>query len=155
MQKLRDPRTRRFKKELHTDAFPRLLRADEKPKKNESVIDSTWSIAIENEAPNIIKNAAADLRRFFKEAMKVNLRAGAAKAIRVRVSNKGAPEGFSIATEKDGIDIDGNDARGAAQGAYYLERIMGLRGGPFVPQGRITKRPAFKRRINRSFYGKT
>ena len=62
---------RRFKKELHVDAFPCLLRADEKPKKNESVIDSTWLIAIENEA--------ADLRRFFKEAMKVNLRAGAAK----------------------------------------------------------------------------
>jgi hypothetical protein len=157
MQNLQDPRMPRFRKELHADAFPRLLRKDERRKRNEIAIDGRWTVRCESDAPGVMRNAARDLARFLKEAMKVRLREGRAPArtITLRTGTAGTPEGFSITAEEDRVDINGNDARGAAQGAYYLERIMGLRGGPFLERGRMTRTPAFARRINRSFYGKT
>jgi len=156
MQSPHDSRGRRFRRELHSDGFGCTLRPDEKPKKNEIVIEGAWKISIENDAPRIVKNASADLRRFFKEAMKLAPPAAkrAAGTINICVSNKGAPEGFSIRAGDDSIDIIGSDARGTAQGVYFLQRTMAMRGGPFFPRGAIISKPAFARRINRSFFGK-
>jgi len=143
-------------KELFADRFQDVRLKGVRPKKNEIVIDRKWTIVCCASPPKVIKNAARDLRRFFKEALKINLSSDkrSSKSIRVSASDGGVPESSSIICKENLIDITGNDPRGAAQGVYYLERMLSLRGGPFVRQGKMKVEPAFRRRINRAFFGR-
>ena len=143
-------------KELFEDRFEDVRLGGERPKKNEIIIDRKWTIAFSASAPKVIRNAVRDLRRFFKEALKMNLSSDKknSKTIKVSVSNGGIAEASEIICTGDSIEIIGSDPRGAAQGIYYFERMLSLRGGPFVKKGKMKVTPAFRRRINRAFFGK-
>ena len=143
-------------KELFADRFEDVRLKGERPKKDEIAIDGKWTISCEATAARVVKNAARDLRRFFREALKINLSPGkrSSKGIKISVSEGGIAEGCSIICREDSVEITGNDARGAAQGVYYFERMLSLRGGPLARKGKTKVEPAFRRRINRAFFGK-
>ena len=70
----------------------------------------------------------------------------------VDMSDADATKGFRIDTDTDGITVYGYDARGCAQGLYYLEKVMSIRKAPFVKFGTVKKKPLFSPQMVYSGY---
>ena len=64
-----------------------------------------------------------------------------------------AYRGFMIETDSTGVHIYGHDARGAAQGLYYLEDVMYFAGAPSVYLGTVFKKPLFSPQMIHSGFG--
>jgi len=60
--------------------------------------------------------------------------------------------GFMIAADT-GIQVYGYDARGVAQGLFYLEDLMCMNRAPFITKGIIRKKPMLATRLIHSGYG--
>ncbi len=61
--------------------------------------------------------------------------------------------GFRIDISEKGIVVYGHDARGAAQGLYYIEDLMTFKKAPILKKGIINKKPAFSPQMVHSGYG--
>ena len=61
--------------------------------------------------------------------------------------------GYRITVSECGIDLEGYDERGIAQGIYYLEDLMKRRRAPFLKLGVVARRAMFSRRVTQSPVG--
>jgi hypothetical protein len=62
------------------------------------------------------------------------------------------PNGYRIDCA-DNVVITGYDERGAMRGGFYLEDVMNMRQGPYVPRGMVSRHPLFSPRMVHSGYG--
>jgi hypothetical protein len=62
-------------------------------------------------------------------------------------------ESFRLDIKPDGCRIIAGDAEGIRRGIFFLEDEMLRRRGPFLPLGKVEKKPIIQRRISRCFFG--
>jgi len=135
-----------------------------KPEKNEFELTEGIMIAIDEAADMVVETAAKD----FADYLLVSMGVGAAVtrqrslkgAVNVVIADDAtdmtgadATKGFRIDTDAEGITVTGFDARGCAQGLYYLEKRMTMRRAPFIKHGTIKKKPLFSPQMVHSGYG--
>jgi hypothetical protein len=159
-----------FRKELDQVHKPNRCDCSVRPRDNEIVVENDWQIVIGAEAEEVVINAAKDLADYFMTSMNVSAdvhkTANISSALRhakiiliVTVNElKGkkvsfAPGSYLIESVGESIIICGRDARGAAQGCYYLEDVMNLREAPFFPKGTFRREPVFSSRMVHSGWG--
>ena len=114
-----------------------------------------------DDAPGLVRRAAADFCDYLIVSMGVNASAraesaaakpGLAAAVRVSL-DAGMARGYSIATSDDGVAVTASDAKMAAQALYRLEDRMNLRRGPFLAKGAESRSPVFAHRITFAGFG--
>ncbi|MCZ2080303.1 MAG: hypothetical protein HUU41_02775 [Bryobacteraceae bacterium] len=62
-------------------------------------------------------------------------------------------EAFRLETGKPGCRLVAGDTEGIRRGIFFIEDEMLRRRGPFLPVGKVERRPLVKRRISRCFFG--
>ncbi len=113
----------------------------------------------------VIQTAGADFVDFFAVSMGIKAtlsttgKASGANVITVALADDSVDmgeaasyKGFMIEVD-DSIRVYGYDARGAAQGLFYLEDIMCMNRAPYVEKGTIRKKPMLVPRMIHSGYG--
>ena len=122
------------------------------------------TVSIDKDACEVVRTAVYDFADFLRDSMEINadICVGAENAeIKVCLASRAGVDlgeyaeyrGFMIETSADGICVYGHDARGAAQGLYYLEDVMSLEHAPAVPFGTVMKKPMFSPQMVHSGYG--
>lgn len=118
------------------------------------------NIGTELDCDGVIETAAWDFTDYLYKSMDVSASVSKKSGqITVRIADStvdmtdaDATKGFRIDTNADGITVYGFDARGCAQGLYYLEKVMSIRKSPFVKFGTVTKKPLFSPQMVHSGY---
>ena len=121
-------------------------------------------IAIGKNADIVTETAAKDFADFLLVSMEiggaVSVKENVKGAINVVAADKSidmtdadTTKGFRIDTDGDGITIYGFDARGCAQGLYYLEKCMTKRKAPYIKYGTVKKKPLFSPQMLHSGFG--
>ncbi len=121
-------------------------------------------IAIGKDADIVTETAAKDFADFLLVSMEVggavSVKSDVKGAINVKVADEtidmtdaDSTKGFRIDTDNDGITVYGFDARGCAQGLYYLEKVMTKRKAPFIKFGTVKKKPLFSPQMLHSGFG--
>ena len=118
-------------------------------------------ISIKNFDDEVIMTAVRDFEDYLFTSMSVSafIKKGESKTATIQIAlgkNLGEAEGYMgyrITTTKDGIELLGHDARGVAQGLYYLEDLMNIRKAPFIKVGKIERKALFSPRITQSPFG--
>ncbi len=121
-------------------------------------------IAIGKDADIVTETAAKDFADYLLTSMEigaaVTVRENVKGAINVRIADKyidmtdaDSTKGFRIDTDGDGIVVYGFDARGCAQGLYYLEKCMTKRKAPYIKYGIVKKKPLFSPQMVHSGFG--
>ena len=161
-----------LKKEINYKFHERMLEIHQKgirdnsltPSKDEFVIEEGICIAIGSDADIVIETAAKDFADYLITSMgiasMVSYKSDIEGAINVKIadssvdmSDADATKGFRIDTNADGITVYGFDARGCAQGLYYLEKRMTIRKAPYIEFGTVKKKPLFSPQMVHSGYG--
>jgi len=135
-----------------------------KAEKNEFELADGVLIAIGKKADIVVETAAKDFADYLLVSMNVAAavitKSGLKGAVNVVIADDttdmtgaDATKGFRIDTDEDGITVTGFDARGCAQGLYYLEKCMTRRKAPFIQVGTIKKKPLFSPQMVHSGYG--
>lgn len=162
-----------MKKENAYDFRKKLLTVHEKDVRDYSkkvpedalLLEDGLVIEIGNTDDQVIQTAAEDFVDFFAVSMgikatlsKTGTHSGA-NVIQVALADDSVDmgdaagkKGFMI-TVDEGICVYGYDARGTAQGLFYLEDMMCMNHAPFVTKGVIRKRPMLTPRLVHSGYG--
>ena len=134
------------------------------PEQDEFELTEGIMIAIGKEADVVIETAARDFADYLFVSMgiaaSVSRRSSLKGAVNVVIADTmtdmtgaDATKGFRIETDADGVTVTGFDARGCAQGLYYLEKCMTMRRAPFIKYGTVTKKPLFSPQMVHSGYG--
>jgi len=121
-------------------------------------------IAVGNNADIVIETAAKDFVDYLYVSMGVSAAVTKNSALKgavnvviadgtIDMAGADATKGFRIDTDADGITVTGFDARGCAQGLYYLEKCMTMRRAPFISCGTVKKKPLFSPQMVHSGYG--
>jgi len=97
-----------------------------------------------------LDTAYADLDRFLTVAG-VN-RTGPFRIRTERIATQ-LHETYRIVVKPEGCDILANDTEGIRRGIFFLEDQMLRAGGPFLPLGKVVRRPVIRTRISRCFFG--
>jgi len=63
------------------------------------------------------------------------------------------PRSYRLVVTAERVLICGADDRGVGQGSYYLEDLLNLREGPFLPMQDVTRAPLFSPRMTHSGWG--
>ena len=134
---------------IATDAAP--------PRPDEISINNGWSIRTEQGEDEVVQTAAADLRQFFQNILKIDVKtsqnpAGPHVALRVAapgIAGVSTSEGYRISVTKSGIDIEALTPRGVMRGVYALEDLFRLRKGPFIKTASLIRNCRFPRRMTR------
>lgn len=153
-----------FRKKLLTVHEADIRNSERKPKEGEYFIPDNAVIAISENACEVIETAAGDFTNFLKTSMDINptVKKGAASPdVTVCIASEhdvylgeaASYRGFMVQTDAEGIRVYGHDARGAAQGLFYLEDIMSFEKAPAVPFGTVSKKPLFSPQMVHSGYG--
>ncbi len=129
----------------------------------EVVIDPTWTIALLPDSAPLVRHAAEDLRDYFAVSMDLPLMitttedptAAAAKTIRVLVSDHPHQpmDGYIVVAEAGQVVVQGGTERATAQGCYFVEDLLNLRGGPYLSAHRWSRAPVFATRMTHSGWG--
>ncbi|NLD87027.1 MAG: hypothetical protein GX633_02045, partial [Clostridiales bacterium] len=162
--------------ERNFDFRKRLLEVHQKNRKNEAVFKTIegveiclgWQIVYPDDACRLLKYAARDLREYFEVSMDIYLKAlpasksdKNAKRIIITTVDR-APEfkceyddasSYRLVVKESQIVVCGTDARGTAQGVYFLEDMMSLNEGPVVSLQNICRRPLYSPRMTHSGFG--
>lgn len=136
-----------------------------------TVVDETWEILYPADSGRVMRHAAHDLRDFFEISMEMYLRARAVSDIESEIASPAGKICLTDASHSpglaccyseagayhlkagEGIVICGRTERGTAQGAYWVERRMGIRQGPVIEACDISRRPLFSPRMVHSGFG--
>ncbi len=118
------------------------------------------NIGSNDDPDTVIETAAWDFVDYLYKSMDVSATVSKhCGAVRVKIADSAtdmadadATKGFRIDTDDDGIIIYGFDARGCAQGLYYLEKCMTIRKAPFIKHGTVKKKPLFSPQMVHSGY---
>lgn len=122
------------------------------------------TISINKTACEVVRTSAMDFADFLRTSMgisasvidggkKCDITVELASDVGVDLGEYAEYRGFSIETDSNGIRVYGHDARGAAQGLYYLEDVMSFENAPAVPYGTVKKKPMFSPQMVHSGYG--
>jgi len=139
---------------------------------DETVINNTWKIIISNEAAPLILNVAKDLQDYMFTSMHVSVLLHCVNDIAAAMDSEAnsiilaakeelpdlgkalsKPRSYRAVIASDRICICGFDARGAAQGSYYLEDLMNIRESPFLTCRDEVREPIFSPRMVHSGWG--
>ena len=153
-----------FRKKLLTVHEENIRDEKRTQKEGEFFIPDNAVIAISEDACEVIKTATDDFADYLKTSMGINstVKKGAAspdvtvciaKDSNVDIGEAASYRGFMIKTDENGICVYGHDARGAAQGLFYLEDVMSFEKAPAVPFGTTYKKPLFSPQMVHSGYG--
>lgn len=142
------------------------------PADGEVAIGAGWSIVIAREAAPLLLNVARDLQDYFLVSMgesvllrRVDDVAAVVEAkerlivlaTRADLPDFGGeempPRGYRLVVAPGRVIVCGADARGAAQGSYWLEDLMNLRDGPFLTPVDVVRSPVFSPRMTHSGWG--
>ena len=107
------------------------------------------NIGTELDADGVVETAALDFADYLYKSMDVSASVSKKTGqITVKIADSSVDmtdanttKGFRIDTDADGITVYGFDARGCAQGLYYLEKRMTIRRAPFIKFGTVKKKP--------------
>ncbi len=135
-----------------------------KPEADEFCLSDGILIAIGKDADIVTETAAKDFTDYLLTSMEiggaVSVKENVKGAINVKIADSSVDmtdadsiKGFRIDTCEDGITIYGFDARGCAQGLYYLEKCMTTRKAPYIKYGTVRKKPLFFPQMLHSGYG--
>ena len=135
-----------------------------KAENDEFEIEEGILIAIGKDADVVVETAAKDFNDYLMTSMEIGgaitRKADLKGAINVKIADSSvdmtdadSTKGFRIETSADGITVYGFDARGCAQGLYYLEKCMTVRKAPFIKYGTVKKKPLFSPQMVHSGYG--
>lgn len=153
-----------FRKKLLTVHEPGLRERERMAREGEFFMPRQAVIAISQGACEVIETAARDFADFLQVSMGIAARVerdAAQPAVTVALASEQGVDlgeaaryrGFLVETDREGIRVYGHDARGAAQGLYYLEDVMSLDRTPAVPYGKVWKKPMFSPQMVHSGYG--
>ncbi len=98
----------------------------------------------------LLQTAYGDLRAFLKMG---GVLEGQGVPIITRKERTGLFEEYSIAASDSEVLVCAADTEGIRRGLIHLEDMMLRRGGPFLPKGRLRRKPIIQTRISRCFYG--
>ncbi len=159
-QRIRDTEEQRFAfiGDITGPLYSHSLRnADARPKPGEITIKPSWALVNDAHGP-VIDTAASEFREFMRVAMQTQLKVHGSKRIEAGIGCETPPnreEGFEINSGPNLVRVCGYDERGAMQGMHYLEALMKIRHGPFLPRGKAVHAPRFSPRITSApFYSK-
>ena len=152
-----------FRKRLLTVHEPSIRNHNRKAAADEFQLPEKLLICISPVAEEVLQVAAEDFSDFLKTSMGISAKivtegrgtitVALAKEAGIDLGKTAVYRGFMIKTTSDGICIYGHDARGAAQGLFYMEDLMCLKKAPVIAVGEIFKKPAFSPQIVHSGYG--
>ncbi len=155
-----------FRKRLNVVHKPGRRDLSLEAKSGEVAIRDGWKIEVGPEASEYVVNVAKDLQDYLFTSMNVSTllvreSPSGGKAIRLTSAARSPELGknltvarsYRIVVEQDAISICGFDERGVGQGCYYLEDLMNLREGPFVPVMDEVRAPVFSPRMVHSGWG--
>ena len=127
---------------------PGLRDSERKPKKDEILLDETWTLGYADDADDLVKFAVNDFQDYLLKSM----------GLSVRIVNKKAPKvlwvqigkcvkrGFVIDVKKDSVTLTASDRAMSFRGTVHMEDIMSLEGAPVLPIGKIVREPLYRRR---------
>ena len=135
-----------------------------KTEANEFELAEGIMIAVGKDADIVTETAAKDFADYLFVSMgvaaAVSSKSGLKGAVNVVIADStvdmtgaDATKGFRIDTDAEGITVTGFDAKGCAQGLYYLEKCMTMRRAPFIKFGTVKKKPLFSPQMVHSGYG--
>lgn len=123
----------------------------------EVTLNEKWNIESETNIDEVLENAIGDFCDFMHTCMKEDIKREAKRgkkkivlSLNPRTKNK---ESHCIVVEKEKIHISGGSSVGLMYALFHLEWLMGLREGPYLSLGTITRSPAVKYRHMDGFYG--
>ncbi len=140
------------------------------PDPGETVLDSTWRIAIPAQASALVRRAAQDMQDYLLASMHVSvavteektaLRAPKTLLYVTKADFPDIPGGapvkrgsyFVDVTENNGILLCGADERAVLYGSIHLEDRMNLREAPFFKRERVLREPLTRMRSTHSGCG--
>lgn len=154
-----------FRKKLLTVHTPNMRDAAVQIPENTTVLTDGVVVEIGNTDDMVIRTAAEDFVDYLQVSMglKASLStAGTAcgkNTVRVAIADDTVDmgeaagyKGFLIQAD-EGFTVYGYDARGAAQGLFYMEDMMNLDHAPFMEKGEIRKKPMIAPQMIHSGYG--
>ena len=132
------------------------------PVGGETVVDSSWVIAVKDSASEMVRKAAADLQDYLFTSMNVSIRiektvAAEKKAKQILLVTKNDFNGvLSPVPEKRGsyffecdgenILVCGAEERGVLYGAIHIEDLMNLREAPYLKKCAYLREPLVRMR---------
>ncbi len=155
-----------FRQRLNTVHLPD--RRDPKllPDAGDTVVADGWRIVFSTNRTEYLTGVAQDLQDYFFTSMQVStlLTRGQKTGLpAILLTTKDEtphlgegltkPRSYRIIVEPDVITVCGFDERGVGQGCYYLEDLMNLREGPFLPEMDVVRAPIFSPRMIHSGWG--
>ena len=142
----------KFTDDLKSPMWTRHTWENSTPGPREAVLSGGVSLVSGFTDPKrLLDTAYEDLRQFLS-AGGVPGGNGAYTIETAHVSNLGE-ESFRIEVNKQSCRILAADTEGIRRGIVYIEDEMLRRQGPFLPLGRVERRPFIRRRISRCFFG--
>ncbi|MDD2708290.1 MAG: hypothetical protein PHV34_09795 [Verrucomicrobiae bacterium] len=140
--------------------------------KDEVCVGEGWRIVIGESAPPVVWNAARDLQDYLLDSMGVSVLLVPVAKVASAVTEKipsiilaskeelpkwgrglSVPRSYRLVCDPGLVVVCGCDARGAAQGGFYLEDLMNLREAPFVRRQDVARKPLFSPRMVHSGWG--
>ena len=142
------------------------------PSKSEILIENDWRIVVSHSAPPVIWNAARDLQDYLLVSMGVSTSLVRVRRLSATCKNEtptiifatkddlpemgrklSTPRGYRLQCAPKRIIVCGHDARGTAQGSYYLEDLMNLCEAPILKTQDLVRQPVFSPRMTHSGWG--
>lgn len=152
-----------FRKKLLQVHKPDIRDFSRNKQKNEFFLNSEISISIKKTACEVLRTAVCDFADFLSVSMGITasvveeenaeITVCLASEADIDLGEYAVYKGFSVVVGEDGICVYGHDARGAAQGLYYLEDVMSMEHAPAVSLGTVYKKPMFSPQMVHSGYG--
>lgn len=116
---------------------------------NEVLIDASWKIGCDRDAPEIVRRATVDLQDYFAQSMGLSLKlvhAPGSRVLFIRLVEQ-LPDGdFAFQVSADAICFELAQARHAFTAVVHAEDIMSLEGAPVLPLGRTARRKMLESR---------
>lgn len=139
------------------------------PGPDEVTLDPGWSIVTHTNSPQLVTDTAHDLAHYLQVCLGVDVGVRSVDDVtepRERTvtiatdAQLAGPDrsvdelpGYTVTVASDRVVVAGADARLTAQGCYYLESLLNLRGGPYLTVRTWTRAPAFSKRMTHSGWG--
>jgi len=98
----------------------------------------------------LLETAYSDLEKFMGEA---GIRSGGKYRIIFEKTHTSRFEEFFIRTNKNTCRVQSADTEGMRRAIFFLEDMLLAADGPFLPLGRINRKPWLKNRISRCYFG--
>ncbi len=135
---------------------------------DETLIDSSWSIRIPENASEGLRRAAADLQDYFFVSMKESIslvvsdEKGEKEIVlteKIKKDDKASDvckdsRAYFFTCDAEQVLVEGDSWIGAAQGGYYIEDLLNLRQIPVIKKTtKVRRAPFFSPRMTHSGYG--